>query len=275
MRTIARAATAVLVVTICTPVHANKYGSVEPIANSAVIDTNPLRDQPLRVREAFATGCLECGIVSRVVDVLTSTGAIATINNLNTQFAVGAGGFAGFTNPSYVYTMIDRRPERREHRRHQGADRQPRLRDVPGERVPARRRRSLGLRLPGQLRRPQLQDAAADRCVGGAVQDRRPDRSQVVRDRHERLHAVRPRLSLAAVRCLDADFISGYVQAAQIAGVEYTPIVGGAPSLFTGGAAFPGNDWTVSTRGRGVPGAHSIAEPSGARTHSCLPSSRH
>jgi hypothetical protein len=32
-------------------------------------------------------------------------------------------------------------------------------------------------------------------------------------------------------------------------GVEYTPIVNGAPSLFQGGAAFPGNDWTVSTRG--------------------------
>jgi hypothetical protein len=32
-------------------------------------------------------------------------------------------------------------------------------------------------------------------------------------------------------------------------GVEYTPIVNGAPSLFQGGAAFPGNDWTVNTRG--------------------------
>ena len=110
MRTIARAATVVLVVTICTPVHANKYGSVEPIANSAVIDTNPLRDQPLRVREAFADRLFECGIVNRVVDVLTSTGAITTINNLNTQFAVGAGGFAGFTNPSYVYTILDSGP---------------------------------------------------------------------------------------------------------------------------------------------------------------------
>jgi hypothetical protein len=29
---------------------ANTYGSVEPIANDAVIDTGPLRNQPLRVR---------------------------------------------------------------------------------------------------------------------------------------------------------------------------------------------------------------------------------
>ena len=32
-------------------------------------------------------------------------------------------------------------------------------------------------------------------------------------------------------------------------GVEYTPIVGGVPSLFQGGAAFPGNDWTASPGG--------------------------
>ena len=44
-------------------------------------------------------------------------------------------------------------------------------------------------------------------------------------------------------------FIAGYVKAAAEFGVEYTPIVDGAPSLFPGGAAFPGNDWTVSTRG--------------------------
>src|SRR6185503_19629169 len=47
----------------------------------------------------------------------------------------------------------------------------------------------------------------------------------------------------------DAQFIAGYVRAATAFGVEYTPIVGGAPSLFQGGAAFPGNDWTVNTGG--------------------------
>jgi hypothetical protein len=47
----------------------------------------------------------------------------------------------------------------------------------------------------------------------------------------------------------DAQFISGYSQVAAKFGLEYTPTVNGAPSLFVGGAAFPGNDWTVSTRG--------------------------
>jgi hypothetical protein len=47
----------------------------------------------------------------------------------------------------------------------------------------------------------------------------------------------------------DQQFIDGYVAAAAAFGVEYTPIVGGIPSLFAGGAAFPGNDWIQSPRG--------------------------
>ena len=60
---------------------ANTYGSVEPLANPAVIDTTPLSEQPLRVREAFATRLFQCGIVGQVVDALSETGAITTINN--------------------------------------------------------------------------------------------------------------------------------------------------------------------------------------------------
>ena len=47
----------------------------------------------------------------------------------------------------------------------------------------------------------------------------------------------------------DDRFINGYVRAAAAFGVEYTPVINGMPSLFQGGAAFPGNDWTVSPRG--------------------------
>ena len=45
-----------------------------------------------------------------MIDALSSTGAITTINGLNTHFEVGAGGFAGSTNPAYVYTVIDSGP---------------------------------------------------------------------------------------------------------------------------------------------------------------------
>ena len=41
---------------------ANTYGSVEPIANEAVIDTAPLRDQALRVRQASALRLLWRGL---------------------------------------------------------------------------------------------------------------------------------------------------------------------------------------------------------------------
>jgi hypothetical protein len=122
MRVIASFVTAVLSFSLCGTAQANTYGSVEPLANPAVIDTGPLRDQPLKVREAFATRLLQCGIVSQVVDALSSTGAIITINDLNTHFAVGAGGFA--KHEPFLRLHRDRqRPERRERRGRRSADR--------------------------------------------------------------------------------------------------------------------------------------------------------
>src|SRR5262245_39140378 len=99
MRTIISIVTLVLSLLVGSPVNAQTYGSVEPFVNAAVIDISPLRLQSLRVREAFATRLLHCGIVDRVVNALASTGAITTINDLNTRVVVGAGGFAGDTNP--------------------------------------------------------------------------------------------------------------------------------------------------------------------------------
>ena len=75
MRVNAIVATAVVCLALCSPVQANKYGSVEPIANPAVIDTTSLREQPLKVREAFAARLLQCGIVDRVVQALSVTKA--------------------------------------------------------------------------------------------------------------------------------------------------------------------------------------------------------
>jgi hypothetical protein len=249
MRTIARAVTVIVVLTIGAPLYANKYGSVEPIANAAVIDTDPLRDQPLKVKEAFASRLLQCGIVSRVVDVLSATGAITTINNLNTQFAVGAGGFAGFTNPSYVYTILDQGPNAAStddvkvltdslgYVLSQGSAflldaEDPSAFDFPANYA------VLNFRTPPPIR----VSAALFRTVGDI------DPRLFETDTSGYTQFGRAYLSLQS-DVSNEDFINGYVQAAQIAGVEYTPIVGGVPSLFTGGAAFPGNDWTVNARG--------------------------
>ena len=249
MRFKARVFTAVFLVLLCNPLHANTFGSVEPIANPAVIDTTPLRDQPLEVRAAFAARLLQCGVVNQVIHALTSTGAISSINDLNTRFAVGAGGFAGHTNPAYVYTVIDDGPNAASlgdvkiltdslgYVLSQGsaflldAD-DPSSFDFPANYV------VLNFPTPP----PLSASAALFETVG------RIDPELFETDTSGYTQYGRAYLSLQSA-VSDARFIAGYVKAAAMFGVEYTPIVAGNPSLFTGGAAFPGNDWSVSTEG--------------------------
>jgi hypothetical protein len=228
---------------------ANTYGSVEPIANSAVIDTRPLRDQDLRVREKFAERLLECGIVDDVVRVLTSRRAITTVNDLNTHFEVGAGGFSGNTNPAYVYTVIDGGPNGASiddikvltdslgYVLSQGsaflldADNTASF-DFPANYV------VLNFARPPSIRR----SARLFETVGEI------DPELFDTDTSGYTQYGRAYLSLQS-DVPDAQFIAGYVEAAARFGVEYTPIIGGVPSLFRGGAAFPGNDWTASPAG--------------------------
>ena len=244
-----RILTAVLLVSLCSTLHADKYGSVEPIANPAVIDTNPLRDQPLKVREAFAARLLQCGIVNQVIDALSSTGSIKTINGLNTRFEVGAGGFAGFTNPSFVYTIQDSGPNAA------SAGDVRVLTDGLGYVMSQASAFLLdaedptGFDFPANYvvlnfaRQPPLAASAALFETVGRID---PDLFST--DTSGYTQYGRAYVSLQSA-VSDARFIDGYVRAARRAGVEYTPVVNGQPSLFTGGAAFPGNDWTASPRG--------------------------
>lgn len=249
MRITASLVAVALSITLNATLQANTYGSVEPIANPDVIDTTALRNQPLRVREAFATRLLQCGVVSQVGEVLSETHAITTINNLNTQFSVGAGGFAGNTNPAYVYTVIDNGPNAASandikvltdslgYVLSQGsaflldAD-NPASFDFPANYV------VLNFDSPPSIAR----SAALFRTVG------RIDPELFETDTSGYTQYGRAYLSLQS-DVPDAQFISGYVQAANEFGVEYTPIVNGVPSLFNGGAAFPGNDWIANPRG--------------------------
>ena len=228
---------------------ANTFGSVEPIASQAVIDIGPLRNQSLDVREAFADRLLQCGIVDRVVATLSSTASVTTVNGLNTRVQVGAGGFAGHTNPSFVYTIIDRGPNAASHDDINvltdslayvmsqdsafllDAD-DPDSFDFPAQYV------VLNFASPPPLRR----SAALFETVG------RIDRDLFATDTSGYTQFGRAYLSLQSA-VDDARFIAGYVLAAAEFGVEYTPIVNGVPSLFVGGAAFPGNDWIANRRG--------------------------
>ena len=249
MKASATLAIAVLSISLPCTLRAQTFGSVEPIANPAVIDTTPLRDQPLRVREEFATRLLQCGIVSRVVDVLTSTGAITTINDLNTRFTVGAGGFAGATNPSFVYTVIGAGPNAA------SLDDVKILTDSLGYVMSQGSAFLLDADNPASLDFPAnyvvinfptpppiAKSAAFFRAVGLI------DRELFATDSSGYTQFGRAYLSLQSF-VPDEQFIAGYTEAARLFRLEYTPIVNGVPSLFQGGAAFPGNDWTVNTRG--------------------------
>ncbi len=249
MKSAAIAVAAVLSFSFCAAAQANTYGSVEPIANPDVIDTDALRNQPLRVREAFANRLLQCGIVDEVVDALTATGAVKTINGLNTHFQVGAGGFFGETNPAYVYTVIDDGPNAASFDDIRvltdslgyvlsqasafllDAD-NPDSYDFPAQYV------VLNFKTPP----PIAVSAALFKKVGDI------DEELFNTDTSGYTQYGRAYLSLQSF-VPDAQFIAGYVQAAAAFGIQYTPIVNGQPSLFQGGAAFPGNDWAVSTRG--------------------------
>jgi hypothetical protein len=242
--------TTILSFSLASTALANTYGSVEPIANPAVIDTRPLRDQDLDVREAFAERLLQCGIVDKVIGALSSTGAIGTINDLNTHFEVAGGGFAGKTNPAYVYTVIDSGPNAASiddiklltdslgYVLSQGsaflldADNTASF-DFPANYV------VLNFDAPPTIQ----QSAELFETVG------RIDPELFETDSSGYTQYGRAYLSLQSF-VPDAQFIAGYVQAAEEFGVEYTPIVDGEPSLFQGGAAFPGNDWTTSPRGQ-------------------------
>ena len=249
MRITASLVAVALSIALNATLQANTYGSVEPIANPDVIDTTPLRNQPLRVREAFATRLLQCGVVGQVVDVLSATHAIKTINNLNTSFSVGAGGFAGATNPAYVYTVIDNGPNAA------STDDIKVLTDSLGYVLSQGSAFLLDADNPGNFDFPAnyvvlnfatpppiAKSAALFKLVG------RIDPELFETDTSGYTQYGRAYLSLQS-DVPDAQFIAGYVQAATQFGVEYTPIVSGVPSLFTGGAAFPGNDWIASPRG--------------------------
>jgi len=249
MRVTASLVAVALSIALNATLQANTYGSVEPIANPDVIDTTPLRNQPLRVREGFATRLLQCGVVGQVVDVLSATRAIKTINNLNTSFSVGAGGFAGATNPSYVYTVIDNGPNAA------STDDIKVLTDSLGYVLSQGSAFLLDADNPGSFDFPAnyvvlnfatpppiAKSAALFRLVGQI------DPELFETDTSGYTQFGRAYLSLQS-DVPDAQFIAGYVQAATQFGVEYTPIVNGVPSLFTGGAAFPGNDWIASPRG--------------------------
>jgi hypothetical protein len=249
MKTATISTAIVLWFTLSSPALATTYGSVEPIATPDVISTSLLKAQRLDVRAAFAERLLQCGIVEEVIGVLVSNKSTTTINGLNTHIELGAGGFFGETNPSYVFTIIDSGPNAASHDDIKvltdslayvmsqasafllDADQAASF-DFPANYV------VLNFNTPPPMKR----SAALFETVG------RIDPELFNTDTSGYTQFGRAYLSLQSF-VENEQFIAGYVQAAAEFGVEYTPIVGGVPSLFEGGAAFPFNDWILSPQG--------------------------
>jgi hypothetical protein len=239
-----------LVVALCAmssvgAAQAETLGSVEPIASTTVVDIAPLVAQDLDVRTAFAERLLQCGIVDDVEGLLSKQGVTRSINDRNTRFRVAAGGFAGNTNPTYAFTVLDSGPNAATHADFQrltdslgyvmsqdsvflldGDD--PTTFDFPANYVILEFRRI-----------PRLEQSAQLFETVGRI-----DPALFETDTSGYTQFDRAYLSLQS-DVPDGQFIAGYVQAARQFGVVYTPIIDGKPSLFVGSAAFPGNDWVV------------------------------
>jgi hypothetical protein len=115
-RLLSRFATIVLlVVTLgAHTVVATTYISVEPIPSGDVVGHATL-DVILSAGyanlERWSTRLLDdCGIVEDVISALRRDGAISTVRAGNLRVRVGAGGFEGVTNPSFIFTVRDSGP---------------------------------------------------------------------------------------------------------------------------------------------------------------------
>jgi hypothetical protein len=228
---------------------AETVASVEPIASTAVVNIEPFLEQDLRVRAAFSERLLACGIVDDVERVLARERVTTTVSDRNTRFRLSAGGFAGTTNPTYAFRLTDTGPNAVSH-----ADIQV-LTDSLGfamsqdsvflldEDNPASFEFPANfVALEFRHTPPLGASAALFETVG------RIDPALFETDTSGYTQVGRSYISLQS-DVPDAEFIAGYVQAARELGVEYTPIVDGKPSLFEGGAGFPGNDWVAHPHG--------------------------
>jgi hypothetical protein len=222
---------------------------VEAIPNPVVVDTTPLRSKDLAVREAFVQRVVACGYVSDVVDALTKTGAISTIDGDNLSVDVAGGGFNGRTTASIVYTVVDEGPHAASHADievltnslgyvfSQGS---AFLLDANGPTSYAFPANYVVLAFDET---PTIQESAALFDTVGSID---PELYSTTTSGYTQYGPSYLSLQSAVP---DQQFIDGYVAAAAAFGVEYTPVVNGVPGLYQGGADFPFNSWRTNPGG--------------------------
>jgi hypothetical protein len=105
-----RLATAFFLVTAVGTVSATTYISVEPVPSRDLVGAETLAKMEsigYAGLERWSQRLTECRMVDNVIDVLLGNGVISSVNGGNTRYVVGAGGFEGGTNPSFVFTIVD------------------------------------------------------------------------------------------------------------------------------------------------------------------------
>jgi len=228
---------------------ADSVASVEPIASTAVVNIEPFLEQDLEVRGAFAERLLQCGIVDDVERLLSREHVTPTLDGRNTQVQLAAGGFAGNTNPTYAFKLDDTGRNAISH------DDISRLTDSLGFVMSQDSVFLLDLDNPASFefpasyvvlkfrRTPSLEESAALFETVGRI-----DPQLFETDTSGYTQVGRSYISLQS-DVPEEEFTAGYAQAAREFGVRYTPIVDGVPSVFEGGAGFPGNDWVAHPGG--------------------------
>ena len=227
------------------PAVADVVGSVEPIPSDSVLDIGPLRDEDLDVRAAFAERWLQCGIVEDVENLLARERVTRALDERSVRFELAAGGFAGDTNPTFSFKVdggagaadVQALADSLGYVMSQDSvflldEENADALDVPASYVVVRYPRT-----------PSLEEAAELFETVGRI-----DPELFETDTSGYTQFGRSYLSLQS-DVPESEFIAGYLEAAQELGLEYTPILDGAPSLFRGSAAFPGNDWVAHPRG--------------------------
>lgn len=93
---------------------AQTYISAEPIPSGTVVgpaNLAAIENLGYSDLELWSLRLLrECRITDNVVEALATNGAVSSLNRANTRDEIGAGGFEGLTDPSYVFSMIDAGP---------------------------------------------------------------------------------------------------------------------------------------------------------------------
>jgi hypothetical protein len=228
---------------------AETVGSVEPIIDNGVIDTGALTRQDLDVRAAFAERLLQCGIVGDVERLLAAARVTTTVDDRNLRFQVSAGGFQGQTNPAFAFRAIDSGRNAVSHADIQAVTDSLGFVMTQNSAFLLDEDRTTSFDFPANYvvlefhKTPPIEDSAALFEVVGQI-----DPNLFDTDTSGYTQVGRSYISLQS-DVPDEEFIAGYVQAAREFGVHYTPIIGGRPSLFQGGAGFPGNDWVASPHG--------------------------